>query len=198
MFNISKTNKQNSKPFFFFWKLRSICKFWIQNQFCAILGGWDICKTKPGSEIDKYIFILTWSGPHCLRVALRCPDWPLSGPDTPWETSWGNLGPLRASWDMTRPARASQGLFVLWGPLRSVWIGTCLLENPILFCKHLSPIKLHKIGFVFNIYIWISVFRRKKRCWNPFIGSGDIKQTNIWAFFSKRPVCVVYILFCIV
>ena len=69
-----------------------MCKFWIQNQFCAILGGWDICKTKPGSEIDKYIFILTWSGPHSLRVALRCPDWPLSGPDNPWEANFVKLG----------------------------------------------------------------------------------------------------------
>ena len=31
---------------FFSWKLRSICKFWIQNHFCAILEGWEICKTK--------------------------------------------------------------------------------------------------------------------------------------------------------
>ena len=31
---------------FFSWKLRSICKFWIQNHFCVILGSWEICKTK--------------------------------------------------------------------------------------------------------------------------------------------------------
>ena len=32
---------------FFFWKLRSIWKFWvINNLFCAIFEAWDICKTK--------------------------------------------------------------------------------------------------------------------------------------------------------
>ena len=31
--------------FFFSLKLRSIHKFLIQYHFCAILGGWDICKT---------------------------------------------------------------------------------------------------------------------------------------------------------
>ena len=61
---------------FFFWKLRSICKFWIQNQFCVISGGWDICKTKLVSGIEKYIFILTWSGPHSTRKAWLAPDWP--------------------------------------------------------------------------------------------------------------------------
>ena len=32
--------------FFFFWKLRSIRIFWIQNHFCAIKGRWDTCETK--------------------------------------------------------------------------------------------------------------------------------------------------------
>ena len=35
---------------FFFWKLRFICKFWIQNHFCAYLGDWDIWQTKWGYE----------------------------------------------------------------------------------------------------------------------------------------------------
>ena len=52
-----------------------------------------------------------------------------------------------------------------------------------MFCKYFSPLKSHKIGSVFKIYIWISVFREKKRFRNLFIGSGDIKQTNIWTFF---------------
>ena len=106
----------------FFWKLRSICKFWMQNQFCAILEGLDIWKTKWDSGSEKYIFILTWSGPHCTRVALRCCDWPLSGLDTPWKTSWGNLGPLKASKGMTSPVRSHSGhlkaTLVLWGPLQ--------------------------------------------------------------------------------
>ena len=44
---------------FFSWKLRSICKFWIQNNFCATLGGQDIYKTKCGSETDQFISILS-------------------------------------------------------------------------------------------------------------------------------------------
>ena len=37
---------------FFSWKLRSICKFWIQNDFCATFGGWYICNTKWDSWLD--------------------------------------------------------------------------------------------------------------------------------------------------
>ena len=87
---------------FFFWKLRYICKFWIQNQFCAILGGWDIRETKRGSGRDKYTFILTWSGPHNTRVALRCPDWFLTG-------LRGPKGPQVAPTGLPRGVRATQG-----------------------------------------------------------------------------------------
>ena len=79
----------NLQTVFFFWKLKSICKFWIQNHFCSILEDWDIWKTKDGFEVDKLIFILTrnstcgsrlgWSqqttkGP---RQALLDPEYPL-------------------------------------------------------------------------------------------------------------------------
>ena len=40
----------------------------------------------------------------------------------------------------------------------------------------------------------MSVFREKNRFRNLFIGSGDIKQTNIWMFFFKRPVLTCNIL----
>ena len=87
------------------------------------------------------------------------------------------------------PVRASQGHSV---PLRTTSgqyeYVLVSFRNPVLFCKYLSPLKSHKIGSVFKIYIWISVFREKKRFRNLFIGSGDIKQTNIWTFFLKRPV----------
>ena len=62
---------------------------------------------------------------------------------------------------------------------RSVWICTCLFQNPVLFCKYLSSLKLHKIGSVFKIYIWILVYKWKKWFRNLLIGFGDIKQTNI-------------------
>ena len=87
----------------------------IQNHFCVILGGWDISKPKWESE-------MAWSGPSSARLVSRCPHWPLPVPDNLWETSLGNLGPLRASQGMTRPASSQLGhlkaILVLWGPLQ--------------------------------------------------------------------------------
>ena len=145
LFNFSKTNEQISKSFFFFWKLGTICKFWIQNHFFAILGGWDICKYKPGSEIYKYIFTLAWGGPHSIRVALRCPDWPLSGQGTPWDTSlgnWGPWGPLRVWPGQSGASQViSRPLWYCEDHFRSVWICTCLFRNLVFFCKYLSPLQ---------------------------------------------------------
>ena len=45
-----------------------------------------------------------------------------------------------------------------------------LIKNPILFCIYLSPQKLHRNGLVFEIYVWISVFRSKKQFLNPLHG----------------------------
>ena len=71
----------------FSWTLRSICEFWIQNHFCAILEGPDIWKTKCGFEIDIFKLILEHSCTCGLRVAkmfqtgpwliLINPNWPL-------------------------------------------------------------------------------------------------------------------------
>ena len=49
---------------FFSWKLRSICKFWIQNHFCAILGGQDGYETNVVlKQINSYLY--------CLILALK-------------------------------------------------------------------------------------------------------------------------------
>ena len=139
------------------------------------------------SEMDKYIFILAWNGPHRIRVAFRCLDGSLSGPDTPWETSRGNWGPMRASQGITGPVRSQLGhlkpLCFSADHFRSVWICACLFRNIVLFCKNLGPLKEHKIGSLFEIYLWISVFRWNKRFRILFIFFGDIKQTNILTFF---------------
>ena len=62
------------------------------------------------------------SGLSSARLASRCPYWPLIGPDNPWETSFGNFGPLRASQGMTRPVGSQLGhlktILVMWGPLK--------------------------------------------------------------------------------
>ena len=62
-----------------------------------------------------------------------------------------------------------------------------LIKNPILFCKYLSPLKSHRNGFVFKIYIWTSVFRRKKQFENPILGCRNISQINIAPFFFETP-----------
>ena len=56
-----------------------------------------------------------------------------------------------------------------------------LIKNPIFFCKYLSPKKLHNNGFIFKIFVWISIFMRKKssllirflvvKIWNKLGGS---------------------------
>ena len=95
-----------------FFLLRSMCKFWIQNHLCVLLGGWDICKPKWDSETDTIILVMTWSGLSCARLASRCPYWSLPGLYNPWETSLGNFGPHRV-W----PGQSA----VSWGISRPVW-----------------------------------------------------------------------------
>ena len=106
-----------------------------------------------------------WSG-HTLRG----PQWPHVAP----------TGLSRGVWAIQRPVGTSQGhsvsLRTTSGQYEYVLVS---FRNPVLFCKYLSPLKSHKIGSVFKIYIWISVFREKKQYRNLFIGSRDIKQTNI-------------------
>ena len=104
--------------------------------------------------MDKVILGMTYSGCNSARLASRCLQWPLTGPGNPGETSLGNFGPLRlwpgqsaVSWDISRP-------FWCWvDHLRSVWIWTCLFQNPILFCKYFSPLISHRKGSVFRINI---------------------------------------------
>ena len=44
-------------------------------------------------------------------------------------------------------------------------------KSPILFGKYLGCLKSYRIGSVFKIWVWISVFRRKKQFVNPLLGS---------------------------
>ena len=66
-----------------------ICKFWIQKHICALLEGVDICKTKCSSEIDKFLIKLIWSVPHSTKMALRYPNWLLTGLAILWEAPRG-------------------------------------------------------------------------------------------------------------
>ena len=63
-----------------------------------------------------------------------------------------------------------------------------LIKNLLLFCKFLSPLKLHRNGFVLKICVWISVFRRKNRFENPILGCRNICKINTAPIFLKDPV----------
>ena len=146
--------------------------------------GWDICKNKWGSEIDNFIFILTWSGPHSTRVALRCPNWLLTNVVKPWEAL---RGPELSQLGCPDHSASSQGISrPLWcceDHFRSVWICICLFRTPVLFCKYLSPLRLHKIGSVFKIYIWISVFRKKNGLEICSLVPEILDKQTFWRFF---------------
>ena len=134
---------------------------------------------------------LKWSSKK--QSGLEMPQLAAEWPRHPLRDQLGQHGATEglSGYDQTsqEPVGASQGHYV---PLRTTSgqyeYELVSFQNPVLFCKYLSPLKSHKIGSVFKIYIWISVFREKKRFRNLFIGSGDIKQTNILTFFLKRPV----------
>ena len=66
---------------FFSLKLRSICKFLIQNKICARFGGWDIWKTNYGSKVDKFKFTLAGSSTCSLKVASAYPKMILITPN---------------------------------------------------------------------------------------------------------------------
>ena len=71
LLSLELMNRFDFLTVFFFWKLRSIWKFWMQNQFCAMLRGWDIWKTKWDSGSDKYIFILNFLSNLELLLIMR-------------------------------------------------------------------------------------------------------------------------------
>ena len=63
-----------------------------------------------------------------------------------------------------------------------------LIKNSILICKFLSPLKLHRNGVVFKIYVWISVFRRKKTIWKSDTWLPRYLLNKHWTIFFKHPV----------
>ena len=59
----------------------------------------------------------------------------------------------------------------------------------VLFWRYVSPRKSHRNGFIFKIFVWISVFRRKKRFENLILGYRDIKRTRSLIFFGIPCIC---------
>ena len=151
---------------FFFWKLKPICIFWVQNHFCAILGRWDICKTKLDSETDKVKLGMTWSGLSSVRLTSRCPDWHLTGPANPWETNLGNFGPTGASEGLTRPVSSQFGhlmaIPVLKVPLQvNMNMNLCISEPHSVLQISQPPNIAQKWFYTQNLHMGLS-FQKKK------------------------------------
>ena len=145
---------------------RFICKFWIQNQLCAIFRGWDIYKTKRSSWKDKYIFILTWSCPHITRVVLRWPDGLLTGPIITSEPLRGPKLPQLVSQGVSGPLSGQSGHLKAtlrqWGPLQ-VSINMYLsISEPGFVLKISQPPKIAQNRFcIWNLHMDLS-FQKKK------------------------------------
>ena len=123
--------------FFFSWKLRSIRKFWIQNHFCAIFGGWDILN-KMRILIRLFRSKLTLSNlelqPILKTIKIKTV---ITYIQSVWITRPTNNhyhGPSWASW-----LSLAQNLS-FWGHYETVWIWIDLFQNCILFCKYLGPL----------------------------------------------------------
>ena len=94
---------------------------------------------------------------------------PQLAPEWPRHPLRDQLGQLGAPEGLSEYDRASQEpVGSSQGPSGAVMTASSQYEYGLvysgilfLFCKHLSPLKEHKVGSVFKIYIWISVFRRK-------------------------------------
>ena len=185
LFDISGTKKWISKLFFFFWKLRPICKFWVQNHSCALLGGWDICKTKWGSEIHKFIFIWTWSGPHSTGMALRCPNWPLTG----LEALRGLKLPKLVPQGLTGPVRCQSGHFeVNLTLLRSLQVIpnlTLSVSEPhfVLQISHL-PNMAQKWFCTQNLHMGLSFQKKKNGLEIRFLGPEILSKYKRSIFFG--------------
>ena len=115
---------------------------------------------------------LKWSSKK--QSGLEMPQLAAEWPRHPLRDQLGQHGATEglSGYDQAsqEPVGASQGHSV---PLRTTSgqyeYVLVSFQNPVLFCKYLSPLKSHKIGSVFKIYIYISVFRRKKWFRIPFL-----------------------------
>ena len=164
LFNISKTNKQISK-LLFFWKLRFICTFWIQNQLCAIFMDWEIYKTKRSSSRQVHIHTeLKLSTHHqssleMNRRALDRPNHNLrapQGPKVPQLVSQGVSGSLSGQSGHLKATLRQ------WGPLQ-VSINMYLpISEPGFVLQISQPPKIAQNWFcIQNLHMDLS-FQKKK------------------------------------
>ena len=64
-----------------------------------------------------------------------------------------------------------------------------------MFCKYLGPLISHRNGFVFEIFVQVSVFKRKNRFEYQILGYRDIKQTRSLIFFGTPCNVSKFVLF---
>ena len=181
---------------FFSWKLRSIRKFWIQNHFCAIFRGRDIYKTKCSSETGN-------SNLYCLIVASKTQNLRQALPITPRQaleaSKWLLVGLVTLTDWIDVITVFILIIFKICGSSKSNNLSfdqNHLTKNPILFCKFLSPQKSHRNGFVFKIFVWIPVFRRKNWFEYPILGCRDIVQKLSQIFFGTPCMFCNFVVTC--
>ena len=153
-------------------------------------------KTKSGSEIDKFIFILIWSVSHSTRIALRYPSWPLTGLIIPWEALRGPKLPKLVfqgcpGLDRGQSVHLGANLELL-RPLQVIPNTTLSISKPYFVLQISQPANIeHKWFCIQNLHMDLS-FQRKKRFRNLFIGFGDIQQTNILTFFLNTLYIITF------
>ena len=116
----------------------------------------------PSSTLTDLIMIIPW----VAQTRLPGMGWP--GPDRCQLVHlWANLA--------------------LLSPLQIIPDRTLSISKFYFVLQISQPPNVAKNCSVFRIYIWISVFRRKQRFRNPFLGSWYIKQIQK-VIFLGRPV----------
>ena len=167
--------------------MRSICKSWIQNHFCAILGG--EINTKQNAvlkQINSYSYcLIVASKPQQLGQAL--PTGPRRAQIAP---KWLQVGLVNLT-DLIDVLNVFiLTIFKICGSSKLVNLRFGQhhrIKNAILFCKYLRNRKSHINGTVLIICVLISVFRRKTQFENPRLGLQDMKQNQVY-FFLGHPV----------
>ena len=109
----------------------------------------------------------TWFS-YWTEVVLTTPEWSSKGltglllaishTEKPWGAPCCHnqfSGGIRASWGNTRT-------IWLWSDcFKSIWIWSCVCQNPILFCKLLRPLNCREMFFLLNLQMDLNFWKKK-------------------------------------
>ena len=160
MFLIYFKNQNTNFWTVFFWKLRSIGKFLIQNQICAILGAEIFAKQNWVQQKKTSTYL------YYPKVVLTDSAWPWDAPSE-WPEhplrDWGQLGASEGLSGYDRASKViSRPLWCWWEHFMSILIWTCLFRKFVLSFKHLNPPKIANNWFcIYNLHMDLS-FQKKK------------------------------------